>query len=177
MSRQAVAQSRQALAQDFMCSSSGCFSQALPQLSHALAQASQMRVAIGPCRETTLPAAAQISAQSAQVPSVWRWSFWPSATRCAQCRAHDSHSRMQSAQALPHAWNCAECFSSTCLPLTEGATPKPISAAATSPAQASKLRWTMTVSFVFQGETAGACLRGTPLLKQRRARSVPDVEQ
>src|SRR3954453_22842416 len=48
ISRHALAHSRHALAQRFMCSSSGNFSHSLPQLSHALAHASHTRTAIGP---------------------------------------------------------------------------------------------------------------------------------
>src|SRR3954451_6462692 len=48
ISRHALAHSRHALAQRFMCSSSGNFSHSLPQLSHALAHASHTRDAIGP---------------------------------------------------------------------------------------------------------------------------------
>src|SRR5690348_2724238 len=48
ISRHALAHSRHALAQRFMCSSSGNFSHSLPQLSQALAQASHTRTAIGP---------------------------------------------------------------------------------------------------------------------------------
>ena len=48
ISRHALAHSRHALAQRFMCSSSGNFSHSVPQLSHALAHASHTRTAIGP---------------------------------------------------------------------------------------------------------------------------------
>jgi hypothetical protein len=55
----------------------GSFSQAVPQSSHALAHASQIVVAIRPCRETVLADTEQNSAQSAQVPSVCRCSLLP----------------------------------------------------------------------------------------------------
>src|SRR5262245_52134904 len=48
ISRHALAHSRHAFAQRFMCSSSANFSHSLPQLSHALAHASHTRAAIGP---------------------------------------------------------------------------------------------------------------------------------
>src|SRR5262249_19791746 len=80
ISRQALAQSRHALAQRFMCSSAGNFSHSVPQASHALAHASHERTAIGPCRDTTCAANSQKSAQSEQVPTDFRWSFLPSAT-------------------------------------------------------------------------------------------------
>src|SRR5262249_61749545 len=72
MSRQAFAQSRHAFAHCCMCLSSGVFSQAAPQRSQAFAHASQMVTANGPWREAILAAAAQNSAQSAQVCQVVR---------------------------------------------------------------------------------------------------------
>jgi len=68
ISRHAFAQSRHAFAQRAMCSSFGIFSQAAPQVSQALAHDSQIVADIGPRRETIFAAAAQNSAQSAQVP-------------------------------------------------------------------------------------------------------------
>jgi len=85
MSRQALAQSRQAFAHRFMCSSWECFSHSAAHVSQALAHDTQMVPVSGPCRETTLAAAVQKSAQSAHVPSVRRWSFLPEATKLAQC--------------------------------------------------------------------------------------------
>jgi hypothetical protein len=85
MSRQAFSQSRHAFAQRFMYSSSATFSHSAAQAAHALAHDSQMVPVSGPCRETIFPAAVHSSAQSAQVPSVRRWSCLPAATKWAQC--------------------------------------------------------------------------------------------
>jgi len=112
MSRQAFAQSRQTIAHRCMCSSLPCFSHSAAHLSHAVAHDSHIVAESGPYHETIFAAAVHTSAQSAQVRSVRKWSFWPDATSRAQWWAQDAHSRRQSVQAFAQCSNWATCLSS-----------------------------------------------------------------
>src|ERR1700722_6664726 len=94
---------RPSSAHAFMCLSSGNASHALAHWSHDFTQESQIRTECGPPLETICAAAAQTVAQSWQFAKDFRCSFLPSASRCAQWVAQESHARWQSEQALAHA--------------------------------------------------------------------------
>src|SRR5436305_11677826 len=100
MSRHAFSHRRHSSAHFFIVGSEARFSHSSPHRLQASAHALQMVSEKGPLRAVMHAADAHTDAQSWQVRSVVRWSFFPSATSVAQWAEQASHAIAQAPQAL-----------------------------------------------------------------------------